>query len=190
MASIVGICNSALIKLGEATITALDEGTNRANAVNEQYDKTRQQLLRSHPWNCAMALSRLARLADAPAFEFSYAYQLPTDWLRTINVSADDAMQSGPEYKIRGRTIHSSAEDIYLTYVKDLEDPNEMDASFRESLAWLLAADVCMALTQSNAMRDQMVKGYDASITQARAADSIEDFPEQELEDEWIACRG
>ncbi len=105
MASIVGICNSALIKLGASTILSLTEGSKNANLCNEQYEKLRDDLLRAHPWNFAAARQKLARLADAPAFGFAYAYQLPAAFLRAIEVSGNDSGRGGAAYKIEGRTI-------------------------------------------------------------------------------------
>lgn len=189
MASIVGIANSALIKLGASTITALPDGSKNSILAAEQYDKTRRQLLREHPWNCAIGRAKLGQLSDAPAFEFDHAYQLPTDWLRTLNVSDNTGGLGEPEYHIEGNTIVSSADDIYLKYVKDLSDPNVMDASFREALAFALAADLCIALTASNTLKEQMDKGKTDALLSARSIDSIEDWPEQEEESSWTTCR-
>lgn len=51
----VAICNSALIKIGAAEITSLSDVNKRAQLCNEQYSKLRDELLRSHPWNFAIA---------------------------------------------------------------------------------------------------------------------------------------
>jgi hypothetical protein len=190
MASIVGICNSALIKLGASTITSLTEGSKNANLCAEQYDKTRQALLRQHPWNFAVARAKLAQLASPPAFEFDHAYQLASDWLRTLAVSDDESGLGAVEYRIEGRTILSNADDVYLRYVKDAADPNDMDASFREALAWLLAADLAIAITQSSTTREQMLQGLQTVLVAARSIDAIEDFPESEPEPGWLAGRG
>ena len=184
------IANSALIKLGAQRVTNIDpsDGHKNANLCAEQYDKTRQALLRKHPWNCAIKRVKLA-LTTAPVYEFTNAFELPTDWLRTITVSQDTAGRSEPEYHIEGQTIVSNASDIYLKYVWNLEDPNVMDASFRESLAWMLAADIVLAMTQANTTREQMLKGLDYSVIEARSIDSIEDTPEDEPVDDWVAAR-
>ena len=70
MASEVGICNSALVKIGEPTITALDQGGKAASTCNELYEKLRDELLRRHQWNFAVARAKLARLSETPAFGF------------------------------------------------------------------------------------------------------------------------
>lgn len=185
----MGICNSCLIKIGATTIVSLTEGTKSSNTVNEQYDKVRLRLLRKHPWNCAMARVKLGQLADAPASEFDHAYEFPADWLRSIAVSDNSSMTGEPDYRIEGRQVLSSADDIYVRYVKDLTDPNHMDAAFREALACALAADVCMALTGSATLSEQMRKDTENAILEARSVDSIEDAVEEEPEAEWITAR-
>lgn len=56
----VELCNLALAHLGEAPITALNDGTARANACDRVYELVRDELLRSHRWNFAVARSALS----------------------------------------------------------------------------------------------------------------------------------
>lgn len=58
------IANSALLKLGAESITSLSDTTRRARLVNEQFNKIRKRLLRSHPWNFAMKRQYLQVLRD------------------------------------------------------------------------------------------------------------------------------
>ena len=191
MASKTGVANSALIKLGAKTVTSIDpsDGTKTANIAAEQYDKTRLRLLRRHPWNCAIERVKLARLSDVPAFEFDYYYQLPTDWLRCIAVSDNAQGLSEADYRIEGRKIASSASDIYLRYVKDLEDVNEMDPTFREALACALALDMATALTASSTLKEQIASDFTTALLEGVSVDSIEDAVEEEPESEWITAR-
>ena len=107
MASIVGICNSALIKLGATRIIQLTEGSKTANLCNEQFEKVRDDLLRGHIWNFAVGRAQLARLAEAPAFEFGEAYQLPSNFLRAISIHPDASGQAMVPYRIEGRRLRN-----------------------------------------------------------------------------------
>ena len=190
MSSIVGICNSALIKLGASTILSLTDGSKNANLCNAQYEKVRDELLRMHPWNFAMARAKLARLAQAPVFGYANAYQLPADWLRTVAVHDNDAGAGAAEYRIEGRTIASDAEALYLRYVAVIADPNEMPVSFQEALSWRLAADLAQAVTQSTTVMEAMERGFRGAMSAARSIDAIEDFPEALPVSDWITGRG
>lgn len=189
MASVVGICNSALIKVGASTIMSLTDASKNARLCNEQYEKVRDDLLRSHPWNFAIKRSKLARLAAAPTFQFTYAYQLPANWLRTISAYDNDAGAGGVIYRIEGRTLMADAEDLYLRYVGLVEDPNDMPVSFREALAWRLGADLSQAVTQSTTVQEAMLRGFDRAMVAARSIDAIEDYPERPPESAWITDR-
>lgn len=189
MASTVGICNSALIKLGAGTIMSLTEGSRNANLCLEQYDKQRDDLLRGHVWNFAIARTKLARLSAVPTYGFSYAFQLPADWLRTIEVHDNDGGRGAVRYRIEGRQVLSDASELWLKYIARVEDPNRMDASFREALAWRLAADFAVPITQSTTARRDAEDGFRRALVKARSVDAIEDFADQPPESDWVALR-
>lgn len=189
MASVVGICNSALIKLGASTIISLSDGSKNANLCNAQYDSLRDDLLRAHAWNFAVVRRTLAQLTEPPTFGFGHAYQLPSDWLRAVSVHDNDAGSGSVRYRIEGRRLLSDAPRVYLRYVRQVTDPNEMDADFREALAWKIAADLALPVTQSSTTREQMAVGFQSALVKARAVDAVEDFPEEAPESAWIAGR-
>lgn len=190
MASKLGIWNDAGIKLGRQQVV-MDENENTpfANLCKEQYDKSREELLREHSWNFSTHRAKLAQLTDVPAFEFDHAYQLPTDWFRTISVHDNDAGDGAVEYRTEGRTLASNADELYLRYVRDIADVGIMDPSFRRALGWQLALDVALAFTQSNSVFDRMAAGLGEAISTAKSIDAIEDFPEREPESSWITVR-
>jgi len=190
MTSVVAICNSALIKLGASTIMALTDGSKNANLCNAQYERLRDELLRAHGWNFAAARARLAQLAATPAFGFAFAYQMPADCLRAISVHYDDRGGNAVRYKIEGGKLLSDASEIHLRYVRAVTDPNDMDVSFREALAWKLAADLAIPITQSASTHELMRARFRDTLARARAVDAIEDFPESLPDSSWLAGRG
>ena len=179
-----------MIKLGQGTIISLTQGDRPANLCNEQYAKLRDNLLRDHTWGFATARAKLGQLDDAPAFGFDNAYQLPANWLRTITVHDNDAGVGAVVYRTAGRTLESNASALYLRYVKQVTDPNEMDAAFREALAYMLAADLAMALAQSTTLMEKMEGRFAAALSSAASTGSIEDYPEAWPESDWITVRG
>jgi hypothetical protein len=189
MASIVGICNSALVKLGATRIVQLTEGSKNANLCSEQFEKVRDDLLRSHVWNFAIKRAKLAMLAETPAFGFDAAFQLPSDFLRVASVHPDAAGGATTPYRIEGRQLLSNAGSIYLRYIYRVTDPNAMDVHFREALAWALALDLSIPITQSNSMRQMMDEGLRMQLAKAKSVDAIEDYPEAEPATAWVAER-
>jgi hypothetical protein len=189
MASIVGICNSALVKLGATRIIQLTEGSKNANLCNEQFEKVRDDLLRAHVWNFAIGRARLPQLAETPVFQFACAFQLPADFLRVVSVHPDAGGEAMVPYRVEGRKLLSDSDVLYLRYVRRIGDPNDMDAHFREALAWALALDLCIPISQSNTMREMMDDGLRRQLARAKSVDAIEDFPEPGRATAWVAER-
>ena len=190
MVSTVDICNLALDELGEAAITALDEGSPVANLCQRNFGPARDQVLRAHPWNFAVARRKLARLAAAPAFGFQYAYQRPTDWLRTLSVHASAGGTDNVPFRMEGDRFLTDAPDLYLRYVARIEDPNRYDPLFTDALAMRLAARLTKAITQSTGEKERIEALYRDALRKARAVDGVEDFPEAVPDGSWSAVRG
>src|SRR5690606_26204755 len=118
-----------------------------ARAANAQYEKLRDEVLRAHPWNFAVARQRLVRLSEAPPFGYAWQYQLPSDSLRVL------ALNDGRgAYEIEGRRLLTDDETADLVYVRGVTDPNEYDSIFREALACRVSADLAYRLANSTTL--------------------------------------
>ena len=191
MADVVGIVNSSLLKIGaRATITALTEGTPNANAAAALYPRVRDDLLRAHAWNFAIARSRLAALATPPEYGFARAFALPEDWLLTIAVHDNDAGRGAVAYRIEGGAIVTDAAAIWLAYVRRVTDANEMTADFRETLACALAVELAVPVANSGTLRERLEDTLRRRLRQARGIDAVEDFPPAFPAGSWANVRG
>lgn len=77
----IDICNLALTKLGAQPIVSLLDVNPRAQALNGCYAIYRDMLQRKR-WNFNRAYTTLATNLAQPPFEYTYAYNLPDDYLR------------------------------------------------------------------------------------------------------------
>ena len=189
MASVTGICNSALAKVGAARITALDEGSKNANLCAELYENCRDDLLRAHSWNFAAARTKLPRDADVPAFGFAYRYRLPADFLRAYIAYGDAAACRLIPYRIEGEFVLTDAEDVYLRYVRQVADANAMTADFREALACLLARELATPIAQSNTLEEKLEARFRARLRRARTTDGLEDQTDAMPLGAWAEAR-
>lgn len=190
-ASEVSICNAALQLIKNTkSITALTQGTKEANACEVVFDELRDTMLECHNWNFATKRVQLARLADAPAFEWDYQYQLPADYLRVVRLSENSDARDDCPYRIENGKVLSDASELYLRYVARVEDPNLMPATFRTAMSKLLASRLAVALAQSAALSKEMYAQYtNEDLPTAKSADSIQDYPENLPESPWITTR-
>ena len=189
MASEVGICNEALSEIGAASILALDQDDKNARECNKRYASLRDKLLRAHPWNFAVARAKLGQLSAAPTYEFDFAYQLPSDWLRILSVHDNDAGVGSVEYRIEGRKVLSGASELWLRYVRRVTDPNTFDELFTEALIFRLAWALARPLIQSGTLEELKRKAFEAVMRKARGVDAQEDFAEALPEGSWVTDR-
>ena len=117
MASIVGICNLALARLGdEATVISINppEGSAQAGHCQRFYPMALDSLLESHAWGFATKRATLAPWVSAAPAEWGYAYAVPGDMLRALSVVSVDAVSGSVPYV-----------DLYDLPVHTLAAPNE-----------------------------------------------------------------
>jgi hypothetical protein len=190
MTSEVAICNSALAKVSNNRISSLTEGSTAGDLCNEMYARIRDRLLRRHIWNFNKKRVKLAQLATAPLFGWTYAYQLPSDWVRNIAVYPDSAgLNPTHAYEVEGRTILADHEDIYLVYGASITDPNDFDGMYREALAYALAVELAVPLAKSAALRDRMATAFEAYVMEAQTIDGQDDPPDYPPEPGWADVR-
>lgn len=175
MADETTICNLALAKLGIDPIMALTDASKPAQYCKRFHDDTRDEVLSSHRWNFAMARATLNRLAAAPAFEWAFAYQLPDDCLRIVQLNGYDTTERKGEFSIEGRELLTDAETAEVRYIARVTDASAWPPLFVDALATKLASKLAAPLTGSRTAATEMLSLY-ASLTgpQARMADVFE----------------
>lgn len=183
-ASETEIANSALSKLGTKRILSLNEDTREARLLKEQFAKIRDDLLRSHPWNFAIARANLAAITTAPAFGFEKAFQLPTDCLRVLETDDDTTEWQREEDKIL-----SNSSTMAIKYVKRITDVGQWDANFCEVMALSLAEDISYAITQNAALKDRLAATLDRKLRTARSFDGQEGGTRPFYARQWLNSR-
>lgn len=184
MASKVGICNKALIEVGEANITSLTDNSKAARTCNAIYDMTLAAALRCHKWNFAIKRVALAELVAVPVFGFSKQFQLPADCLRVLTVDLPSTM-----FKVEGRALLTDASVVNLQYVALVEDPTQYDSLFVDYFALRLASDIAMTLTDNTALRDAIAAKAILALREARTIDGQEDIADIPVDGSWINAR-
>lgn len=117
MASDLEICNSALIKCGVEQIASLNDLNKRAKLCKSQYERSKLKLLREGNWNFAIKrVSLTGLLTPVPVFYFDQFFDLPSDFIKLINVTSSSTSDSFAtayskgtiEHKIEGNRIATS----------------------------------------------------------------------------------
>jgi hypothetical protein len=185
MASEVGICNRGLQKLGADRITSLTQDSRNARSCNALYETVRDAELRNHPWSFAVKRIVLAPDVTAPAFDYDYAFTLPSDCLRILPPN-DHYLDWQVE---DGAILTNYGDTLNLRYLCRVTDPNKFDALFLEALACRIAVELCEELTQSNQKAQGIRDDYRQIIRDARRTNAMEKMSDDPPEDPWVTAR-
>jgi hypothetical protein len=177
----VSICSNALGKLGDDSITSLSDNSNRARWCNRKFDTTRQALLRKGNWNDSIKRVALAQIDATPAWEYTYIFALPSDFMKMVKTSID---QYDEAYKLETyngqRVLVTDESSIYITYVFDNSDVASYDSLHVDALEALLAFELANAITGKQNYRESMWGEYLEKMKEAKVADGQDDYQEEQ----------
>jgi hypothetical protein len=176
MASKTDIVNIALGRLGAKRIMDVSDDTNKtARLANTFWDHTVREVLRSHPWNCAKTRVELGQLSTAPAFEWDYQYQLPSDFLRMVRLNGLLAWEPEDFYEIEGNVLLTDQDAAKVQYIKHEEDTTKYDSLLVKAIACKLAAEMCVSLSEHEGLSASLMQEFETVIMpRARRVDGNE----------------
>ncbi len=194
MPSKTEICNLALVRLGAPPIENITDLTKTAIVLNSNYDTIRDIVLRDHPWNFATRRVALARLDDAPAWGFSYAYQIPGDCLRILGIQNPDSDSSDDidptmVYKVEENKLLTDEETVALKYIYRCTTEGYFDTRFCSAFAARLAAEIAYYITGSPGIKQELMKEYMMEIVGARSIDAQENPADVVEDSRWSDAR-
>lgn len=183
-ASDIEIVNRSLTLLGVDPINSLSDPTKAAATSRRLYDDSRAAVFRAHPWNCLIRRAALPRDVTTPAYEYSYQFVLPADFLRLLTL--DDV---NGRYSIESRRILYDGADLKIKYIALLTDVPSYDTLLIDALAARLAADLAHPLLQSSTTMEQMWQLYELKLREAKFVDAQENAQEVLDADYWLNSR-
>jgi hypothetical protein len=186
MASKTGICNMALLKVGAERITTLGDGSTNDLYCTEIYAATVDEVLRMHPWNCALHRKELTALAATPAFKYAYQYTLPPSpyCLRVLQMENIDE-----KFKVEGRVLLTNESTCKILYIKRIVNTAEFDPLLVEAIVTRLAFKLAYPITQSRTLRDSLADELAMILSEARSTDAQEGTPDELDTSTWLDSR-
>jgi hypothetical protein len=200
MANRTAVMNRALIKLGRERIADETEESEPARVMASIFDDLARTTLRSQIWSFAKARASLAALSTAPAFGWVRAFQLPSDFLRVVQVNdywdfalfREATQEEVVPFEIEGRTLLTDfAAPLKLRYIRDVSSEVETwDASFVEAFSCRLASEACETLTKGSGTKKQiLMKEYEDALREAKRCNAIELPPVPVADGSWLTAR-
>jgi len=178
----VEIANRAITFLGGDVLTDLTDDTKEGRAINRIINQTRDALLRDHAWNFSIKRVSIAANTTSPVWEYTNAYDWPSDCLRIIEV---DTLE---EWAVEGRQIVTdAAAPLLIAYVHRVTDANLFDTKFIEAFALRLAADIAFDLTASESTARVAETKFTVFMNEAKTVDGQESLSANEQS--WLDAR-
>lgn len=194
------IINTALMRVGTQGINLAFKDTPVAQVAEAAYDRSLEFCLSLYSWPFALRYAVLAQSADVPAFGYRYAYPLPGDCMRVLDVRRHgDAGEvptlayrnPGPRYSIVGQEIYTDSDSLALRYVSN--DRNmAVSETFADALAWKIAFEISQYVSQGAANQQNYFQLFEQSIDRAKVEVDAQDDPVREewpssfLDERWV----
>lgn len=172
----VTVCSNALARLGAAPISSFDDEGKFASICADLWPQVRNALLRAHSWNCCVRRTRLVPLVDKPAFDYAYQFDLPGDWLRTIQVGLRG---QALDYQQEGRRILANVNSLPLVYVWQNEEVQTWDDMLVELATIQMQAVLAYPVTASTTLQQAREAVAEMALKRAKAADGQDNPPEE-----------
>ncbi len=168
------LANHALALLREEAITAItDQSSQAARTCLEFVASARQETLRMGRWNCATKRATLVRLAEVPPGGYAYQYQLPSDFIRLMDVNGEAVKATEEYFEIESRQFLTDAETVWIRYVADVSIGN-LDPLLKLAVATRLASKIAIPLSGRIELADAMETLFQRRLGEARGIDAKE----------------
>jgi hypothetical protein len=191
--------NGALLLMGERRLTELDDPAEEQSQIeldtawdNGAVDYCLEQAL----WNFATRTIELTYDPDStPEFGLTYAFNKPTDWIRTAAFCSDGHFTDPIlGYKDKGEFWYCDLQTVYIEYISnDNSYGNDLSLwpqTFRKVVEAFLATETCERITQSRVKRADMEAKYFRRLFDASAKDAINQATQFPVAGNWVRARG
>lgn len=173
MNSLTDLANYSLSKIGMQTISDIDDTSDQVARVCKQFIQQIIDLtLRSGRWNCATARATLTQLSIQSVTNL-ITYQLPSDFLRIMEVNGEEWGCPDQFFEIEGQTLVTYSKEATIRYVCRVIVP-QMDAALVEAISFHLASVICANITANLQLQVQMWNLYQKALSKAQALSAVE----------------
>lgn len=196
MASKLSIYNGAILALGERKLSSLSENRPSRRRLDSVWDDDGvRSCLQSGFWNFAMQSIELTHSPSIdPAFGFRYAFDKPSDWVRTAIVSADENFTNELlNYEDQGAYWYADFDPIYVRYVSDDNqlgtDLSLWPANFTRYVEHYFALRICKATSNSNTDTELLEQKLKRLLSEAKATDAMDEATKTLKPGSWSQAR-
>lgn len=174
------VANMSLARFGAIRIADFDDPNETGTSLiycRLFFDQTAKALMRSHWWRFARHRKQLSQDTNTPDFQWTYAYHLPSDFLRHILIYDGSDMPQGRtyvSYELEGQRLLIDESEVYMKYVRWVNDVGLWDPLFIEVMVLQLAQKLCVPLSQDMKIKADIDNSLVPLMSKVRAMDRNE----------------
>lgn len=186
------IASLALLRVGNNRISSLDEDSIDAELINTLLNPSIREVLREANWSSALKRVNLTQNTDIPAFQYNYAYTLPADLIRLVQVyNSEGQIDSQNYWRIEGKNLLTDMAAVNITYIHFPDDVDILDQLCAQTIICKLAMKLAYPKTENEELVKSLIMEYEQITAQrAKSIDAIENFEESTFgEVSWIESR-
>lgn len=186
-----------MVALGHRRFSDTGEPVEAARELTAVHDQVVAECLSAGSWNFAMETIKAdADTGVTPGFGFTEVFAKPSDWVRTIGLSEDERFERPLLHYVDDANFWSAdVSPIYVRYVSDDTglglELTRWPAKFTRFVELELAERICLKVTQSNSLKDDIGKDRDKARRAALNQDAMnEPNPKFPPPSGWTMSRG
>ena len=186
------IFNMALAEIGQASILATGEAGLNPAALGEIYDDTRKYCLEQGYWNFAINTAELATQGGVVLFGYTYPYQKPSGWKRTVRLSASNTYWPPLEdYEDAQNQIHANVSPLYAAFVAT--DGGFPLTNWPDSYATYVSCELAYRISKrigaAQDEREAIEKRRNQTLSDALTKDAMNEGVRYPPEGRWVMSR-
>jgi hypothetical protein len=197
MASKIGLYNQALVEhLGERRLVSLTESREARRAMDDAWDGgTIRACLSAGLWNFAIhTVMYEASPSIEPDFGYRYAFNKPTDWVRTVAIAADENFTSPlMEFNDEAGYWWANLDTIYARYISDDAEYGmniaDWPSNFEKYVAASLAKAACGRITGSKSDKEAIAAEAEKLLSMAKSTDAMDEGAKFPPTGSWVRSR-
>jgi hypothetical protein len=188
MASKIELYNLIAGHLGQDEVLSFPASGPLGDAIEQFWDAARQRTLRANTWHSARKRMVLTPTTTPPAFGYTYAFNLPGDFIRVVEVGVS-GFGEFRDYVREGQQLLSNSTPLNLIYIFDQAEIDFWDGDLAMAFSIMVAAMAAVKITGDASLKQMLEQQFEREYEQVTQADGMEDPPLTFAEDNWINAR-
>ncbi|WP_374632854.1 hypothetical protein [Ferrovibrio sp.] len=185
------LCSRALVALDREAVSSFSDSSKEAELAAVMYEGVYKSELSNYTWNFNTTQVELSREVSTPGdVNWSYQYTMPSDWLRTLNVTAP-VDGADIDYVERAGKVYSNETRALMLYQAEIVEAN-LPPYFQDSFIARLKGEFAEALVGEGAVIERAWAEYDRKLKIAKRIDAQSNPPVQFItaaNSTWVRAR-